>query len=446
MRVTLDTIMLLKTQKQLEDEWRLGNKEPNYPPATLDLASATKTLDKTRTILSCVPGVTGVPLSYVIRNILDPPHAVDDPAFGETNSAYTSIDSELISWAPIPHVDADLSSDDDDLKANGPFDLTFLTDAKKVWAILHAQYSPSAAWKHVKKYSTTQNGRQVWRTLHTFLFGGDRVSTMHSDIILTLKTLFYSGDCKNYKFDKYCTAHVEQHNRLTALLEFGVQDINEAMKIHYFEEEIKDDSFNSVKTTILVDCSKFPDFTSVMNLYSNFKRSQKNDIVPQGCTILALTQGRGGGGQGCSGSGRGHGHGGNLRASGRVPQEEINKVTNVEAKHYPPEIYTNFTPGQKAKHWQLMNPSKTPGSGPAKGARGGTSGTVSGMNHQITEFKTAMSSADTAISDFTAATQKRTVNDKELDLTGDNGWVRDRGNNRENPALARQDLAKKSKN
>jgi hypothetical protein len=297
----------------------------------------------------------------------------------------------------------------------------------------------------VKKYSTTQNGCQVWRTLHTFLFGGDRVSTMHSDIILTLKTLFYSGDRKNYNFDKYCIVHVEQHNRLTALLEFGVQDINEAMKFHYFEEGIKDDSFNSVKTTILVDRSKFPDFTSVMNLYSNFKRSQKNDIVPQGRTISTLTQGRGGGGQGCGGSGSGRGHGGNLRASGLVPQEEIDKVTNVEAKRYPTDVYKSFTPGQKAKHWQLMNPGKTPGSGPAKGARSVTRATASGMNHQIVEFKTAMSSADTAISDFTAATQKHTANDKELDLTGDSGWGRDRGNNRENPALARQDVAKKSK-
>jgi hypothetical protein len=64
----------------------------------------------------------------------------------------------------------------------------------------------------VKKYLTTQNGRQVWPTLHIFFFWGERVSTMHADIILTLKTLFYSSDCKNYTFDKYCTAHVEQHN------------------------------------------------------------------------------------------------------------------------------------------------------------------------------------------------------------------------------------------
>ncbi len=44
------------------------------------------------------------------------------------------------------------------------------------------------------------------------------------------------------------------------------------MAIHYFEEGIKDDSFNSVKTTILVDCSRFPDFNSVMNFYSAHRR------------------------------------------------------------------------------------------------------------------------------------------------------------------------------
>ena len=71
---------------------------------------------------------------------------------------------------------------------------------------------------------------------------------MHTDIILTLKTLFYSVDHKKYSFNKYCNAHVEQHNQLTTFLEFGVKGLDKAMKIHYFQEGIKDDSFDSVKT------------------------------------------------------------------------------------------------------------------------------------------------------------------------------------------------------
>jgi hypothetical protein len=183
-----------------------------------------------------------------------------------------------------------------------------------------------------------------------------------------------------------------------------------------------------------------------MNLYSNVKRLQKNDIIPQGRTILVLNQGCGSGGRGRGKSGRGCGRGGNSRASGLVPQEEINKVTDVKAKSYPTDVYNSFTPAQKAKHWQLMHPGKIHRTGPAKGAQGGTGATASGMNHQITEFKTAMSSAATAILDFTAATQKRAANGKDSDLTGDSGWGCNRSNNRENPALARQDLvAKKSK-
>jgi hypothetical protein len=165
---------------------------------------------------------------------------------------------------------------------------------------------------------------------------------MHADIISTLKTLFYSGDRKNYNFDKYCTAHVEQHNGLSALQEYGVQGLDETMKVHYFKEGIKDDSFNSVKTMILADRKKFPDFISVMNLYSNFKRTQKNDITPQGRTISTLNQGRGGGGRGRGRTGRGRGRGGNLRSSGIVPQEEVNKVTGLKAKIYPPAIYNTL--------------------------------------------------------------------------------------------------------
>jgi hypothetical protein len=219
------------------------------------------------------------------------------------------------------------------------------------------------------------------------------------------------------------------------------------MKIHYFEEGIKDDSFNSVKTMILADRKEFPDFNSVMNLYSNSKRSQKNDIAPQGRTISALNQGRGGGGQGRSGSGRGRGRGGNSRSSGIVPQEEVDKVTRIEAKRYPTEIYLTFTPAMKAKHWQLMHPGQTPGTGPAKGARGGAAAPAPGITSQIAEFTSAMSTTATAISDLTAAAQKRAADDEESDQTRDGGWGCPCGDNRDNPALGRQDSAsKKPKN
>ena len=174
------------------------------------------------------------------------------------------------------------------------------------------------------------------------------------------------------------------------------------MKIHYFEDGIKDSSFDSVKTTILVDRQKFQDFDSVMLLYVNFKRTQKNDIPSQGCNVPAITQGRGSGsgsgrqGRGGSSRGRGSGCGGggrggpNSRVQGLVPKEEIDKVTNIENKRYPLEIYNNFTPAQKATHWQLCNPEKTPRSGPAKSTKTSSSAAAFVL---VSEFNIAMSAA-----------------------------------------------------
>jgi hypothetical protein len=59
-------------------------------------------------------------------------------------------------------------------------------------------------------------------------------------------------------------------------------------------------------------------------------------------------------------------------------------VTGLKAKINPSEIYNTFTPAQKAKVWQLRNPGRTPGTGPAKGTRGAAP--APGMTSQIAEF------------------------------------------------------------
>jgi hypothetical protein len=98
---------------------------------------------------------------------------------------------------------------------------------------------------------------------------------MCSDILLTLKNLHYSGDRKNFNFDKYCTAHVEQHNRHAALAKYGVTPLEETMKIHYFEDRISDSSFAFVMSMIMVDRQKLQEFDALMRLYVNFKCTQK---------------------------------------------------------------------------------------------------------------------------------------------------------------------------
>jgi hypothetical protein len=318
-----------------------------------------------------------------------------------------------------------------DPETHGPFVPTFLTDSKKVWAILHALFLTSGVWQHVKKFTATQDGCQVYRTLHFHFFGADKVNTMVNDVLSSLKSKIYQGVCKNWNFDKYCLAHVAEPNHHSSLLDYGIAPLDESMKIHYFEEGIKDPTLDAARNAILVNRSQFPDFDIVMHLYVTSKRSQKPEATPPGRQLSAVT-GRGGGGQGRGGAGRGdRGRGDpNARQRGLVSQADIDKVTTVENKHYPEEVYTKFSAAEKAKHWQLRNPGKERITGSTGGKKSGISAT------NISDFASAISSAVSAISALSDTTKH----------SADEGETDDDPSNRTNPALVRQSKKTKSDN
>ncbi len=358
---------------------------------------------------------------YGIRVVLIPEEEKDDPPFGEEGTKYISVDMEMMAHAPILSDEADIYDEEpENLEAYGPFVPTFLTDTKKVW---------SSTWQHVKKFASQQNGCQAWRTLHNYFFGGDKVNTMVADILLTLKSLHYSGDQRNFTFDKYCTAHVDQHNRHAALAEWNVKPLEKTMKIHYFEGGITDPSFASVKSTILVDRTKFQDFDAVMGLCVNYKRSQKAETPTHQAHNVSALQGHGGGRQGHGGRGRGGQGGLGGRLSGGVPQEDVNKVTTVEAKWYSKEDYAKFTPAKKQKHWQLMQAKKVTDN---PGRTNNTSATVA----ELTTAVSGVSAAALAISELTVATTKCTAAEcgetKDNDVIVKPKW----GCNHNNPAVA----------
>jgi hypothetical protein len=333
---------------------------------------------------------------------------------------------EMIARTPILSDEAEIYGEDtSDLETSGLFVPTFLMDSKKVWAILLACFGLSSAWQHVKKFTNQQNGCQAWHTLHNHFFGGDKVNTMVANILSTLKALHYGGDWRNFTFDKYCTAHVDQHNCHAALAEWNAGPLEETMKIHYFEDRITDSSFAAVKSTMLVDRTRVQDFESMMRIYVNFKRSQKAEAPAQhACNVSAL-QGRGGGRQGRGGRGRGGRGGSGGRLNGGIPQEEVDKVTTVEACYYSPDDYAKFTPAKKQKHFQLMRAAKAAKS-PTK-----TSNTSTTVAELMTTVST-VSAAASAISELTAATTKRAATEcgetKDRDVISEPKWGRNRNN------------------
>jgi hypothetical protein len=420
----------LQQQKQDKDNWSSNNKEPEYTPLILDTATAMKVFDKVKSISAQLHGVTSVPLMYVIRVVLIHEDKKDDPPFGEEETKYTSIDMETTARAPILSGKADIFDEEfDNLEAHGPFSPTFLTGTKKIWSILLACFGFSSPWQHFKKFAAQQNGCQAWCTLHGHFFGGDKVSIMVSKILLTLKSLHYSGDHKNFTFDKYCTAHVDQHNCHAALSEWNVAPLEETMKIHYFEDGISDPSFASVMSMIMVDRQKFQEFDAVMWLYVNYMRTQKAEAPTRQAHNVSSLQGCGGGRQGCGGHGRGKRGRSNAHSKGVVPEEEVDKVTTVKAWWYCPEDHAKFTPTKKQRYWQLMQLRKA---GKTPGRTSKSSATVA----ELTTAISAVSAAASAISELTAMTTKHTAaesgetNDNDAIINSKWGW------NHNNPAVA----------
>ncbi len=136
-----------------------------------------------------------------------------------------------------------------------------------------------------------------------------------------------------------------------------------------------------------------------MRLYVNYKHSQKAEAPTHQARIVSALQGHGGSRQGRGGRRRGRRGGPSGRLSGGVPQEEVDKVSTIEAWYYSPEDYAKFTPAKKQKHFQLMRAAKAARS---LAKTSNSSATVA----ELTTAISAVSPAALAISELTAATIK----------------------------------------
>jgi hypothetical protein len=149
---------------------------------TLDLQLAAKAFTNMLILLGKIQGIVGHPLSYVPHSNLNGPNDADidnetkDPLpFGQPGSPYFLIDNKLCRWASISRSDlthSQVAASLETLESDGPFEPSFLADMVMVYNVLHACWGKSSWWSHVKKFSKTKNGRQVYQTLHTLLLGG----------------------------------------------------------------------------------------------------------------------------------------------------------------------------------------------------------------------------------------------------------------------------------
>jgi hypothetical protein len=176
------------------------------------------------------------------------------------------------------------------LESDGPFEPSFLANMVTVYNVLHAWWGESSWWSHVKKFSKTKNGQQVYQTLHTPLLGGQRVVSTRSAIVTKLQSFKFEGGCKNFNFDKYVNLHIEQHNLHADLQEYRVAPLTKNLKTLCFQDGIRDPSLNAMKVSINANHANFTDFDSVKDAYVEFKCTENPTNDPRTRQVASVAR------------------------------------------------------------------------------------------------------------------------------------------------------------
>ncbi len=338
--MTWDDIKTLTNQKTLEDSL-LDTKQPETPTMTLDPQLAAKAFTGMLILLSKMQGIAGHPLNYVPHSNLKRPNDADidnetkdPPPFGQPGSPYFLIDDKFCCWAPILCSDL-IHLQFKTLESDGPFERSFLANMVMVYNVHHACWGESSWSSHVKKFSKTKNGRQVYRTLHTLLLSGKRVVSTRGAIVTKLQSFRYEGDQKNFNFDKYVNPLVEQHNQHADLQEYRVAPLAKNLKALWFQDGIKDPSLDAVKVSINANHSNFTDFDSVKDAYVEFKHTQARTHDTKTRQVASVARSGCGGGSCPHQQDHGQGPQTNDKCQkGLVPQAEVDKQTHIVDRHY----------------------------------------------------------------------------------------------------------------
>jgi hypothetical protein len=198
----------------------------------------------------------------------------------------------------------------------------------------------------------------LFRLLFDHYLGAEHVTHQANKVEARITSLSYKGEQKNWGWDKYVDAHIEQHIIAKNLMPYGYSDIDECSKICHLLGGISDPGLHPVTCNILAMKEEDKTFMKCATMYTDFIRTCTNSVSPRqdrnGRQISSVLTGRGGGrgrGGGGRGDGRGRGGGGcgGGRSAGVPDQADVDKVNWLQAnKYYTAKEYTNFNPAEKA--------------------------------------------------------------------------------------------------
>jgi hypothetical protein len=336
----------IERQKQLEDRYMNEKVSSDPPSLPLDDANVTKSISTIQTDFNGRRGITGIPLSYVIRFSAHVPAAHQDPPFGESDSNYPSMDDEMIRRAQI--YSREVMVDED----KGPFSKVFIIDSATVYTLLEKAFGRTSFWTNARMYGKKKEGRKAWISLIKFHFGNDRATTMADILRNKLNKTVFAAPKRSFSFTQYCNLHTSTHTSASEILMYQEDQtpiFSESNKIMLFQSGVTDPYFSTVKALINSQRYKYKTFESVKDEYLNFMRTSPRpehvrDPANDSRHISATKTNR-----------FNQPKGGPGKSSKPPTQAEIDACVHIQCRKYSRAEYDKFTPAERAKHYQLKD-------------------------------------------------------------------------------------------
>ena len=239
-----DVVMeVVREVRQMRDVELAYENPTDYP--TIDAKDWPKTIEGLTEFLDGYLGETKIPLGYVIRKSVELPEGADP------SDEYPTIAAEMIRRAP--HGTA-----------------VYRADNRKVWDIIAAITRTEDCWTYVKPAQRTHNGRDAFYMLYDHYLGPNNVNNMALDAEHKLANTHYQGEKKRWTFEKYASQQVEQHSVLNGLKDHGHCGIDRGSEVRFLLNGIKTPVLDPVKTQILANPELGTDFHRRVNLFKDF--------------------------------------------------------------------------------------------------------------------------------------------------------------------------------
>lgn len=319
----LQSVYQLKDVDESEDDLALPDKFNRIDTARVVLENLDDYLLRKKS-------ETGVPLAYVVRQIVALPAVAEDVGFG-----LPSFIEEMVRRAPhgTPQ---------------------YQTDNVLVWNVIRHVAHGGPAWNWVSRFARTSDGREAYLAFKAHYLGQSYQERIRAIADSKIENAFFDGKNRNFTFENYCGL---LNNAFTDIESTG-EIVSVTRKIRCFLNGLHDPRLETAKSQVLATPTLRDSFEDTVNFVSQYLDTRKsltstagrNRNVSSSTTSSSgrtnnssgrgSNNSRGGGGRGGRTGrtyGRGRSHGGRSNNSGRQPNTYI-----------PYEQWRNMTDEQRA--------------------------------------------------------------------------------------------------